>query len=352
MKDRYIHSAWLIGLLIIWSSLIISCSEQSEPDEQQGSLLQIYSLTRSTDELPVPIGTQIQLWLIQQDASSTPKGGLVTYAGKDAQNTDIWNSGVYVQGNKTYYIYGYTPSSLVESSNITATLTGTTVTGATLKLNGMSVLSEEDFSIVVGVKAGEDGNIQIGEFSYEASPDGNNGISLLVDHLYAGASFKMIINPDYNKLRTIKLKKMELVCTNQSMRSKVDATIAFVNGLANPVQSITTTAVSDADQAKQTLFEDADGVELKEDEHDESIVNVSKNFLPTFATSLSLVSTYDVYDKKENKIRENCQATNKLDVILSGIQRGQIRPVLLTVNPTYLYMLSEPDLDNPMVNIN
>lgn len=345
MKDRYLHSAWLTGLLIVLSGLVTGCSDESEPDVQQGSLLQV-NLTRSdSEELPVPIGTQICLWLVQAD--DTKQSGYVTYAGKDPQNKDSWNSGVYVEGGNTYYIYGYMPSSLVDGSDLAVTTSGTTVTGATLTLNGMSVLSKEDFSIVIGVKTGEADAVQPGDFSYTATAE-NNGITLLVDHLYASASFTMNINADYNKLRTIRLKKMELVCTDQNKGSKVKTTITFKNGQTNPIYFITTEENQSTEAARQTLFENAEGMALSEAE---SVIDVM-NFLPTFASSLSLVSTYDVYDKKGNMIREDCQASNKLDGILSGIQRSQQRPVRLTVNPTYLYVLSEPDLENPTVVIN
>jgi hypothetical protein len=81
---------------------------------------------------------------------------------------------------------------------------------------------------------------------------------------------------------------------------------------------------------------------------------VTGYFLPAYASSpstLSVVRTYDVYDKQGNKIRENCEATNSLASMLNGIQRGQKRPIELTVNPTYLYVLSEPDLDNPTITM-
>jgi hypothetical protein len=87
---------------------------------------------------------------------------------------------------------------------------------------------------------------------------------------------------------------------------------------------------------------------LKEDE---SIIDVTGYFLPAYASTLSIVSTYDVYDKKGNKIREDCKATNSLASMLNGIQRGKKRPIKLTVNPTYLYVLSDPDLDNPTITI-
>ena len=62
--------------------------------------------------------------------------------------------------------------------------------------------------------------------------------------------------------------------------------------------------------------------------------------------------TYDVYDKEGNKTRANCVAENKLpaDQIVAGLNKRTT--LTLMVNPTYLYVLSDPDLDNPTVVIN
>ena len=57
-----------------------------------------------------------------------------------------------------------------------------------------------------------------------------------------------------------------------------------------------------------------------------------------------------LYDSKGNLIRQDCTATNKLPD-LSAV-RGQRVLLNMTVNPTYLYVLSEPDLDNPTIKIN
>ena len=54
-------------------------------------------------------------------------------------------------------------------------------------------------------------------------------------------------------------------------------------------------------------------------------------------------------------IREGCKATNKLDArTLRGItlvRAGEIYTIDLLIQPTYLYVLSEPDLDNPTIMI-
>jgi len=79
-------------------------------------------------------------------------------------------------------------------------------------------------------------------------------------------------------------------------------------------------------------------------------------FVPTGIKSVRLRSTYDVYDKKDNLIREGCKAENAISLesvfgTSTPMQRGHRRTVTLKVDPTYLYMLSEPDLDNPTVKV-
>jgi hypothetical protein len=71
---------------------------------------------------------------------------------------------------------------------------------------------------------------------------------------------------------------------------------------------------------------------------------------PVLSSNLTLVCTYDVYDTNNNLTRQNCKAENKLPG--GTVNRGEWRTVNLTVNPTYLYMLSEPDLDNPSITMN
>jgi hypothetical protein len=74
-----------------------------------------------------------------------------------------------------------------------------------------------------------------------------------------------------------------------------------------------------------------------------------------------LRTTYDVFDKKGNLIREKCQAENNILLIKDGerdglfddesLLRGHRYSINLIVEPTYLYVLSEPDVDNPTLII-
>jgi hypothetical protein len=85
--------------------------------------------------------------------------------------------------------------------------------------------------------------------------------------------------------------------------------------------------------------------------------------MPNSVSKLILTSVYDVYDTNitpehpdGNLIRKDCSATNTmlLSELFSGqsvSHRGWKYKVRLTIKPTYLYMMSEPDLDNPTVSV-
>jgi hypothetical protein len=51
-------------------------------------------------------------------------------------------------------------------------------------------------------------------------------------------------------------------------------------------------------------------------------------------------------------VRENCVAVNSLAGIdLSTVTRGKKTTLTLTVEPTYLYQLSDDELDNPGIRL-
>ena len=125
----------------------------------------------------------------------------------------------------------------------------------------------------------------------------------------------------------------------------VIATITLTHNTTgvSPVSSVAYTALGSSDAV--VIFNSDAGTALDKD----TPVDINTCFAPTLSNNLTMVTTYDVYDRKGNLIRENSTATNKLPNLAAV--RGQKVQVNLTVNPTYLYVLSEPDLDNPTITI-
>ena len=285
--------------------------------------------------------------------------------------------------NGPYYLYGYMPEQGVNSS-LTAK-DGDFSTGATLILNGLPTATSSDICVIVGVKKGEetdvsgiysDNGIKMGSFSYDFTGvvGDKNHVFLLCDHLYARLHLSVTVDEVYNALRTIKLKKVWVRACKKSdgsdIRSKSKATVPLrTTDGASPIYdfsftNVGTSAVMDT-LSHSMLYKSA------------VAVGDSLSTTPTLVdgylagldlgiTEFILVTKYDVYDKNVtrehphgNLVRQDQYAENKINiskifgdgVTPKPMLRGTKYTLNLKVNPTYLYMLSEPDLDNPTVEI-
>ena len=142
--------------------------------------------------------------------------------------------------------------------------------------------------------------------------------------------------------------------TNISVMSKtnVEIELAKTTG-ASPIQSLAFTNVgsSETNMEQSPLYNNTEGLLLTT-----SYQPLQGYMAPIGMTEFTLVSQYDVYDTNGNLIRENQTAENKINVnslftTTISLQKGTRYILYLTVNPTYLYMMSEPDLDNPTIEI-
>lgn len=269
----------------------------------------------------------------------------------------------------TYYLYGYAPHSTGISCEISSSATpndnSSYSTGAIIKIKNVPAITPEDVCVVIGAKNGKDDyrpdpatyevtGLQRGDFEYVASGGSNNYVYLLLDHLFAALRVQIRVQGDYNALRTIKLKGVYLQTsdgvTKQKAKTDVTVTLRKTADGADPVSSIDYTPQGE-DVGNGTVFESKSGETLTE-----SYTPYLCHFMPTGVTTLIMTCKYDVYDKKGNKVREDCQATNTL--LLSDLYSGQTAArrgcrytVNFTIQPTYLYVMSDPDLDNPTVTI-
>ena len=67
--------------------------------------------------------------------------------------------------------------------------------------------------------------------------------------------------------------------------------------------------------------------------------------------NLSLTTTYDVYDMAGVNLGERT-SVNKVQFNMAAVSPGLKIPLVLTVKPTYLYILSDNDLNNPIITVN
>ena len=257
----------------------------------------------------------------------------------------VWHSQAIVEDGKGYTIYGFMP----KTNAITPTISQSG-DDVILTLTGIPAVIAEDVCFITGVKD-VDGDLLQGKFNYtfhDTDSPTDNEVRLLMDHLFAAVKLNFTVDEEYSALRKIKLKGMALTTTNTS----VSATITLTPNItgADPVKSVSYTLTT-ADEGTQTatFFENTAGIELKP-ENAATIGGYFGYFAPEQSSALTLVCTYDVYDRYDNKIRENGTATNVLPDLSAS--RGQLVTLNLNVAPTYLGQLSEKDLDSPEFTVN
>ena len=264
-------------------------------------------------------------------------------------NTNKWQSMVEVKSGTTYYMYGYMPVEIGGTATIEKLPSETDYAqGAKLTLRGISPVSEHDVCVVSGVQqvenATDDEALVAGQYQYTGKPKNQNHVFLMLDHLYASICVDFQVYAPYAELRTIKLKKLALTST------AVGAVDANLSLRANqPYQVSWTTTAGTA--ASNPFYENDEGLELPTTET-YSAATAQKMYgyfvpITDVLGSLFLVSTYDIYDTEGNLLRKDCTSTNQLNTLLSTIKMGDQQPIHLTIVPTYLYQLSDADLESP-----
>lgn len=362
MKRNVHIQTWLLAALLIgWGCLIASCSDHADgvengQDSQPSVPLQVASLTRGTgdeadDDTPDPFkGMSIQLFLIPQNVEVA---GTTTLKGKAVYNdaSSPWYSTIKVTATGKYKVFGFMPAEVsIDEANDGVSLTGST---ATLTVNQMETVSDLDVCVVTGVKGGilaENEHVLPSIFDYEAKEISGHGygVSLLADHIYAAAEFRFKLVEKYNNLRTIKLKQVILKNAKKAVTTTIKLAVGTTeNGIPNPISEITMADAAVEGTAEATLFTSALGETLKTT--DAEVIKVTGYFAPGFSNDLVVESVYDVYDKEGQLLRVNSHAENKIGSLVTSLERGKKKIVKMTVNPTYLYVLSDNDPDAPSV---
>jgi hypothetical protein len=361
---------WLGSMLMLL--LMGACADDSDSgnvkDEPQGSQLRLSSATREGSTSDVTEG-DIRVFVTTKDADSPAFTGSFN---KNSTQT-IWNSNnLAIKENTQYYIYGYMPNKETVngiSSSIAKPAGGDYSAGAELTLSGLPVFTDEDYRVIIGAQRVTDSETFTpateGHYGYLSGIASQNYVNLLMGHLYSQLQLRFCVEKSYYALRCIHLKEVKVTSTYVANGGTVTATVSLRDG-----EGITQVTFSDPAATSPTTPEEKSlltggNEELKvepEANAENPVYTVLPNTVhcaPCLFTAngayISIETTYDVYDRDKSKehgnlIRENCTATNKIQV--SGMAPGVKKMLTLTVAPTYLYMLSDPDLDNPTIHIN
>ena len=402
------------------------------------------------NQLQASIPSSIGVYLSTQKTDADPViGGLSRFDYDYVDETKeraAWKSSVHVQQDEQYKIFGFMPADIAQQPKLE--YDGSTSGSYTLTLGKMDAVAASDVSVIVGVhdamknenssevsnlryhnheygsdasddksKPGiEQSGIKLGEFDYYTWPipeDAKDylddsrtphyGIYLLVDHLFSCVNFAFKVDEQYDKLRTIEITKLEVLCKNTpyitatiQLTPKTDNTSpitsitysSYADGTSsatpteNAVQIYPNTNVTPLNTILTTDFYLKDGsgnyiVENGVKKPNPKAVRLPGYFAPaedknsteSMNGKYTLRTTYNVYDKSWNPddtsadaatkkanalVREGCVSDNKLHFPAewTTLDRGTIYTFEATVVPTYLYQLSSVDLDNPTIKIN
>lgn len=371
MKWKILHIIIAVSLMVAGCTDSADEHSDNEKSRQEHELRltmgmsQLQNMTRAAGELPPgfsaytyneknPIN-QIVGFLVPTTSINSGKTYTCHFIHEVENSKHVWKSKTYLSDDQ-YYFYGYMPN--VSATSVTVTPAATTEASATITMTGLNAVMPDDICVIEGVKqySGSelpDMNDAIGLFGGESGYYNTNAnkdnFYVLASHIYAALQINMKLDATYANLRKIKLRSISLTpSVNVSeVAKKINATITITlrggNVLTKAVSVAFTTSETAASSAPAVLY----GVEGKEltTTGEEFLAYLCPNLSPT--TKYVMETHYDVYDKENNLIRENQSATNNLSLSDLTLEQGKKYTITITVAPTYLYVLSDPDLDNP-----
>ena len=278
--------------------------------------------------------------------------------------TSGWQSNITITDaglDNNYLIYGFMP---IDAENVSISPLSTNYNaGASMSIKGLKVLTQTDPCVIVGVGKQEtstpDVTLKWGTFDFtfkEGTSDVIDYMSILLDHIYSRYHFQVKIDADYAQLRTIKITKMTLEALSDDGTQTVGTVNATVNiqtntTNTNPISSVTFTR--NTGTRSVTFFENTTTpLSLTTSYQDAGFC-----LAPGDQHWFRLTTVYEVYNRDNKHIRTNT-ATNTFDTAnfkehkITNTNPGLDHTIQIIVNPTYLYVLSDSDLDNPTFDIN
>lgn len=334
---RNIYTSMLAALQIGWGCLFMGCTD-SNTNESPGEPLRIVGMTRSGDETNVSDPMSVKLFL--DDGNTTPiPSDILTYPTSTTTS-------LRVKPGADYHVFGFLPSNANGTNGNSSVAVNSNT--ATLTIENLAPLSTDDVCVVIGVKGKLASNEKVvaGSFKYHAPENTEEGfgVSLLVDHLFAAMDFNLSVDATYDAIRTIKLKKVVMKSTGAQKVTAV-ITLTMNNNGTNPITNIEFTPSGTA-QDELILYqsENEQGTALD--------VTTPIEFtgfygagISSLGSTLSIESTYNIYDKDGNLIDKDRKAVNNLATVLTNITRGKKVKLNMKVIPTYLYVLSDSDAE-------
>ena len=271
MERRWIYI--VITLLTVVMTLS-SCTDEQDDARRKVSVA-LMPLGRANVEIetrtdPLPDGyrpyveicpaeqmpqSSIGIYLVQEPIGTNPivvnrtHTDLNSFTYRTVNNRGAWYSDATIEEDATYRVYGFHPATGIAGDShleYTHTTTPDNSEVAVLTLPTFGTVCSSDVCVVVGVKKAtvenntpvdlEHSEIKLGRFIYTAGKD-DNYVYLLMDHIFSCVNFSFTIDPDYNTLRDIRLRKVEIESPS-SAEVSVEVTLKSNSAGTDPIQDI------------------------------------------------------------------------------------------------------------------
>ena len=388
---RY-HQVVRMAVPLFMATLLNACSDEAEPVETPSRTVHLFlgaqgfqdvsegSAEAKTRALPegfvtygsiytptLPASAQIQGFFATSGTDPDPVQSVFLF-DDDVSGKRSWSANVPISASGTCYFFGFLPKEETGNGSITPHNSDYS-NGAVMTINNINAVAASDVCVVVGVLRNDNNTdpitdldmaSRLGKFDFTLQTGDTNYLYLLGDHLFSSLRFMIKIDATYNELRTIRVKQVRLLVGDGSSAVRtVNATVTLVanDSQQNPLSteaggSVALTMGTTGEPSPATLYNYTD--DTANSTSGLALTTTEAAFrgyvAPGFNTTFILETVYDVYDSQGNLIRENDSARNTLPSA-GSLARGQEYTYHITVNPTYLYMLSEPDLDSPTFTI-
>jgi hypothetical protein len=339
--------SFLITFISFISHLVlcVSCSsDESQQDDLEDLRIELRALTRADDESEQTedyVGNaDIHVFIASTDGATSDEGLFRHH--EDDQGVSYWTAQELKvkPGSRTFSLFGFMPE--------TNTITGSVDTDTkVMTLTGIEPMTPLDICVVTGVRKSSEVAIPLrGTYTFDyfnSSYNDRTILNLRLEHLLGRLVFKFKVGANYSTLRKIKVKELKI---DTKAFSSITATINLPK-LKDDVITVNYDGEGENTWESVLLKSTDDPVLLTTTAQAVgSSINVAVG--GGLSGSYELVSTYDVYDLQGHKLSERT-ARNKLSDVLPV--KSQVKEVVLTIEPTYLYQLGDDDLDNPTVTI-
>lgn len=274
-----------------------------------------------------------------------------------------WRSGVKVEQNYDYNLYVYS-SAMPTATPPTFSLTN----GATLTFDGLNPITTLDPLVCIAASGAvlednpdpndypelTEGSFSIGTITtveVEGGGEKKTKAFLAMDHLYSKATLSFRVDDQYSQLRSVRIKDVEIKIEKSTLSGS--HTYGFPSKKltldANKTYTGSTSSINlfDGPTATAEPEGDNDYIELTTTFKDFGYFY----FLPINPIpSMYLQVTYDVCDLNNNVVRADQTASNysifsSIDYNGGRAAAGTNYLVKILVSPSYLYQLSDDDLE-------